>query len=95
MTSWMVPASLHPLVGDDGVASELQGLRSIVFTAHKPKAMAAADLLVVGGVAVDPAAESDEGLDQAIDQRHHRQLGAIRSTQLVFGIHHVGLHRFD
>ena len=95
MTSWMVPASLHPLVGDDGVASELHGLRSILFTAHKPKAMAAADLLVVGGVAVDPAAESAEGIDQAIEQGHHRQLGAISSAKFVFGVRYVGFHRFN
>ena len=41
------------------------------------------------------AQESAEGNDQALKQCHHRQLGAISGTQLVFGVHHVGLHRFD
>ena len=38
--------------------------------------------------------ESAEGIDQAIKKGHHCQLGAISRAQLVFGFHHVGLHRF-
>ena len=37
---------------------------------------------------------SAEGIDQSVKQRHHRQLGAISSTKLVFGVDHMGLHRF-
>ena len=39
--------------------------------------------------------ESADGIDQAKKKGHHRQLSAISGTQLVLGIHHVGLQRFD
>ena len=38
--------------------------------------------------------DSAEGIDQSVKLRHHRQLGAISSTKLVFGVDHMGLHRF-
>jgi len=43
---------------------------------------------------IEQPQDSAEGIDQSVEQRHHRQLGAISGTQLVFGVHHVGLHRY-